>query len=126
VLHALGRQGPRIVLVILPTHRQPLILNLGRLAPRWDIVVQPHLSLGRLGLKGGRRNDQGPQPGPSGALGGPSHPPPGFQDFIDLTADVDTEEDIDAKPGTPSPNVSEDSSDDSSAMATDDEEELLA
>jgi len=81
---------------------------------------------GLSGTQGGRRNNQKPQPGPSGAQGGYRRPPPSFQDFVDLTADVDAEEDMGATPATPFPNVSEEGNDDGSAMATDDEEWLLA
>jgi len=78
------------------------------------------------GTQGGRRDGQGPPTGPSGAQGGPRRPPPGFHDIFDFTADVDAEEDMEDTPATPSPNVSEDGSDDSEEMDTDNEEGLLA
>jgi len=55
-----------------------------------------------------------PQPGPSGARGGPHRPPPGF---VDLTTEDD---EIDESPATPSPTVS-----DADVMETDDEDNLL-
>jgi len=73
---------------------------------------------GPSGTQGGRQRTR-PPPGPSGAQGGPRRPPPGFE-TVDLTADADTEDDeeMDAAPATPSPNVSD--------METDEEADLLA
>jgi len=79
---------------------------------------------GPSGTQGGRHNTAGPPTGPSGARGGPRHPPPGFA-TVDLTADAEEEkeEEMDATPAMPPPNVSDDSSND---MKTDEEEDLLA
>jgi len=64
------------------------------------------------------RPTSSPQPGPSGARGGPPRPPPGF---VDLTTEED--EDMGEAPATPPPNISDDSD---QQMDTDEEENLLS
>jgi len=70
---------------------------------------------GPSGTQGGRQCP-GPTPGPSGAPGGPRRPPPGYE-TVDLTADVEDEEMVDA-PASPSPHVSD--------METDEKADRLA
>jgi len=57
--------------------------------------------------------------GPSGAWAGFRCPSSGFE-TVDLMADAEEEEEMDATPATPSPIVSDDE------MATDEEKDLLA
>jgi len=86
----------------------PYLLSLGRQEPRgdfqWSKSSGARISTWAL---------RGPWWTPSS--------PPGFADLVDLTADVDTDdEDMDEAPATPFPNVSG-----GSDMDTDDEDAIL-